>query len=57
MQNSQQQNDEIEPQCVTITLGSVITSAINGIIGVIAAYLFKPVLDKITQTWKKKDVS
>jgi hypothetical protein len=36
-------------QCVTVTvtLGSIISSAINGIVAYVAVYFFKPIWDKV----------
>jgi hypothetical protein len=60
MQNSQQQNDEVENQCIVPI--AIATPVANGIIGgissVITAYFFRPVWEKITLIWdNKKDVS
>lgn len=58
MQNSQSQitddNEKIETQCVSITLGSILASILNGVIGVIAAYFFKPLWNKIAKLWEEK---
>jgi hypothetical protein len=57
MQNSQQQNNEVENQCLVPVV--VTTPVINGVIGgissVITAYFFKPVWEKIVKVWKNKD--
>ena len=59
MQNSQQQNNEVENQCLVPVV--VTTPVINGIIGgissVITAYFFKPVWEKIVKTldWNKNE--
>jgi hypothetical protein len=59
MQNSQQQNNEVENQCLVPVV--VTTPVINGVIGgissVITAYFFKPVWKKIVKVWKTNDVS
>jgi hypothetical protein len=59
MQNSQQQNNEVENQCLVPVV--VTTPIINGVIGgissVITAYFFKPVWEKIVKVLKKNDVS
>jgi len=57
IQNSQQQNNEIENQCLVPVV--VATPIVNGVIGgissVITAYFFKPVWEKITKLLKNKD--
>jgi hypothetical protein len=57
IQNSQQQNKDIENQCLVPVV--VTTPVINGVIGgissVITAYFFKPVWEKITKLWENKD--
>jgi len=40
-------------QTLPITIGSLIASAISGIVGYIAVYFFKPVWEKIV-TWYRK---
>jgi hypothetical protein len=48
---------EFKKQVLTeITLGSIISSAISGIIGYIAVYFFKPLWEKIVKMWDKTDV-
>lgn len=43
-------------QCVTVTvtLGSIISSAINGIVAYVAVYFFKPLWQKLTKYWEKE---
>ena len=59
MQNSQQQNEDVENQCVVPVV--ITTPIINGVIGgissVITAYFFKPILEKIVKTfnWNKNE--
>jgi hypothetical protein len=59
MSNCQQQNKDIENQCLVPVV--VTTPIINGVIGgissVITAYFFKPVWDKIVKTldWEKNE--
>jgi uncharacterized membrane protein len=57
IQNSQQQNNEIENQClVPIVIATpVANGVIGGISSVITAYFFKPVWEKITKLWENKD--
>jgi hypothetical protein len=57
IQNSQQQNNEIENQClVPIVIATpVVNGVIGGISSVITAYFFKPVWEKITKLWENKD--
>jgi hypothetical protein len=52
MQNSQQQNNEVENQCLVpvVVTTPVFNGIISGISSVIAVYFFKPVWDKITKT-------
>jgi len=38
---------------IPITLGSLIASAISGIIGYIAVYFFKPIWEKLVRWWNK----
>lgn len=40
-------------QTIPITLASLFSSAINGIVAYIAVYFFKPVWDKIIKWWYK----
>jgi hypothetical protein len=48
MQNSQHQTTEknVKTQSVTITFGSIAVAAVNGIIGGLASYFVKPIVDK-----------
>jgi hypothetical protein len=57
IQNSQQQNNDIENQCVVpvVVTAPIINGIIGGISSVITAYFFKPIWDKITKLWKNKD--
>ena len=45
---------EIEKQSVSLTLGSILAAAINGIVGYIAVYFFKPLWDKIIKWWNNE---
>lgn len=48
-------SNKFKKQVLTeITVGSILSSAINGIVGFIAVYLFKPLWDKIVFYWKKQ---
>jgi hypothetical protein len=49
-------NDEskFKIQTLPITLASVIVSVLNGIIGYIAVYFFKPLWEKIVSKWNNK---
>lgn len=40
---------------IPITLGSLVASAISGIVGYIAVYFFKPIWNKIVKKWKKHE--
>jgi hypothetical protein len=57
MSNCQQQNDEVENQCIVPI--AIATPVANGIIGgissVITVYFFKPIWDKITLIWSNKN--
>ena len=59
MQNSQQQNNDIEDQCVVpvVITTPVINGMVGGISSVITAYFFKPIWDKIVKTldWNKNE--
>ena len=57
MQNSQHQTtDKIKDQCVVPVVATpIINGVIGGISSVITAYLFKPVWNKITKLWDKKE--
>lgn len=54
MSNCQQQNKDIENQCIVQVV--VATPVVNGVIGgissVITAYFFKPVWEKIVKKWR-----
>jgi hypothetical protein len=54
MSNCQQQNKDIENQCIVPVV--VATPVVNGVIGgissVITAYFFKPVWEKIVKKWR-----
>ena len=56
MLNCQQQNKDIENQCIVPVV--IATPVVNGVIGgissVITAYFFKPVWEKITKLWETK---
>lgn len=39
---------------VTISLSSILSSAINGIVAFIAVYFFKPLWDKIVKMWENR---
>jgi hypothetical protein len=40
-------------QTIPITISSLIVSALNGIIGYIAVYFFKPAWEKLIKWWHK----
>lgn len=48
------QEDPRSQMVVNITLGSIIASAINGIVGFIAIYFFKPIWEKLVGKWSNK---
>lgn len=39
---------------VTISLSSILSSAIHGIVAFIAVYFFKPLWDKVVKIWENK---
>lgn len=46
--------EKYEIQCLpTITIAGLLASAINGIVGFIAVYLFRPLWQKIVKLWEK----
>lgn len=47
---------EINQQAIVeITIGSILSSIVNSIVGFIAVYFFKPIWDKIVIYWNKHD--
>jgi hypothetical protein len=49
-------DSEVKHQAVVeITVASILSSAINGIVGFIAVSFFKPIWDQIIAYWKKHD--
>ena len=49
-------DQKFKKQVITeITIATIISSAINGIIGFLAVYFFKPVWDKIVSNWNKNE--
>jgi hypothetical protein len=44
---------DFKKQSITFTIGSIIVSAINGIVGFIAVYFFKPLWEKIISKLRK----
>jgi len=52
-------NDSSEPEIksqTVVTLGTILSAAINGIVGYIAVYFFRPIWLKIVKWWDN-DVS
>jgi hypothetical protein len=45
--------NDLDIQCVTVTLAGLVGSAINGIIAYIAVYFFKPLWEKFMKWWNK----
>lgn len=45
-------DNKIKKQSLTITLGSIVSAAINGIIGYVAVFFFKPLWEKLVIWWK-----
>lgn len=48
--------EEIKQQSLTITVSSLLGAVINGVVGYIAVYFFKPVWEKIVRWWYNKNV-
>jgi hypothetical protein len=46
--------EEIKHQSLTITVASLLGAAINGIIGYIAVYFFKPLWEKFIGWWNSE---
>jgi O-antigen/teichoic acid export membrane protein len=46
----------LEKQSISVTATSLIMAAINGIVGYIAVYFFKPLWEKIVKLWNKDNV-
>lgn len=46
-------NTQVKSQTV-VTAGTIITAAINGIVGYIAVYFFQPIWLKIMKWWNNK---
>lgn len=44
--------NKFKQQCITAT--TIISSMVNGIVGFIAVYFFKPFWEKIMSLWNKK---
>lgn len=45
---------EVKSQSVSITLTTIIGAAINGIVGYVAVYFFKPLWEKLIKWWKNE---
>lgn len=45
---------EFKKQSVSLTLGSILAAAINGVVGYIAVYFFKPLWEKIINWWNNE---
>jgi hypothetical protein len=58
-QTTEKSDKHTKIQCLpVITLSGLFTSAINGIVGFIAVYLFQPIWKKFVNLWEKnKDQS
>lgn len=44
-------------QTLPITIGSLVGSAISGIVGYIAVYFFKPIWNRIVAWWNNEQLS
>jgi flagellar basal body-associated protein FliL len=49
------ESNKISKQSLTISIGSIIVTAINGIVAYIAVYFFKPIWEKIIKWWYSKE--
>jgi len=49
-------DEPLKKQSVSFTMASLIMAAINGIVGYIAVYFFKPLWEKIVKLWNNRDV-
>jgi uncharacterized membrane protein len=50
-----EEEHKVKQQCLgSITISSLVASAVNGIVGFVAVYFFKPIWDKLVSYWKKK---
>jgi hypothetical protein len=49
-----QDKERLKIQTISITLGSILVSMINGIVGYIAVYFFKPVWEKLARWWHEQ---
>ncbi len=54
MTSQDNDNKKFTIQTIPLTLAGLIGSAINGIVGYIAVYFFKPLWDKIVSKWNNK---
>jgi hypothetical protein len=48
--------EEIKEQSLSITVASLLGSAVNGIIGFIAVYFFKPLWEKFIGWWNSEKI-
>lgn len=46
--------EDIKKQSLSVTVGSLVGAAINGIIGYVAVYFFKPLWEKLIKWWKNE---
>jgi hypothetical protein len=53
LQTMRDDKSDFKKQSITFTIGSIIVSAINGIVGFIAVYFFKPLWEKIISKLRK----
>ncbi len=53
-QTTEKSDKDNKIQCLpVVTFGGLLGSAINGIVGFIAVYLFQPLWKKIVKLWEK----
>lgn len=48
-----EKNSEVKTQCVETLAIFIFWNALKGIVGYIAVFLFRPLLDKVIKAWQK----
>jgi len=49
----QKDGKKLKSQMISVTIASIINSAINGVVAYVAVYFFKPLWEKIVGKFKK----
>jgi len=52
--NQEPSNKKFRYQLISVSLASIVSSAINGIIAYIAVYFFRPLWEKTMKWWKNE---